>query len=211
VYPVPGSKDEYWGLTDRGPNVTLPDGSLSLPLPSFAPSLGKFRLKDGKAELEKSIPLQDSKGHPYSGLVNSANSTGETMEDLNGNKLTTDPNGYDPEGLAVLKDGTFWVSDEYGPFITHFDSRGRALQRLSPVDGTLPAELLKRIPNKGMEGLTVTPDGKTPHRSAANPSSWVIANGDHPARWVSRVGSERDGLVLDERGETLGTEFAAQP
>jgi hypothetical protein len=161
VYPVPGAKNEYWGLTDRGPNVDLPDGGKGEPLSSFTPALGKFELQDGKAVLKKVVPLQDAQGHPYSGLVNNTAPTGETIEDLNGNKLTTDPNGYDPEGLAVLKDGTFWISDEYGPFITHFDSRGRALQRLSPVDGTLPAELIKRIPNKGMEGLTVTPDGKT--------------------------------------------------
>jgi len=60
-----------------------------------------------------------------------------------------------------MRDGTFWVSDEYGPFITHFDSRGRAIERLSPTDGSLPAELIEREPNKGMEGLTVTPDGTT--------------------------------------------------
>ena len=69
--------------------------------------------------------------------------------------------GYDPEGLVALKDGTFWVSDEYGPFITHFDRRGRAIERLSPYAGTLPRELARRTPNRGMEGLTVTPDGRT--------------------------------------------------
>ena len=60
-----------------------------------------------------------------------------------------------------MRDGTFWVSDEYGPFITHFDRRGRAIQRLSPTDGTLPRELIEREPNKGMEGLTITPNGRT--------------------------------------------------
>lgn len=61
----------------------------------------------------------------------------------------------------AAQDGTFWVSDEYGPFITHFDARGRQLGRLSPFDGSLPAELANRVPNKGMEGLTITPDGET--------------------------------------------------
>lgn len=74
--------------------------------------------------------------------------------------LCTDT-GYDPEGIVALRDGTFWVSDEYGPFITHFDHRGRQLERLSPFDGTLPRELAMRVPNRGMEGLTVTPDGRT--------------------------------------------------
>ena len=53
------------------------------------------------------------------------------------------------------------MSDEYGPFITHFDARGRQIERLSPFDGSLPAELSKRVPNEGMEGLTITPDGRT--------------------------------------------------
>jgi hypothetical protein len=60
-----------------------------------------------------------------------------------------------------MPDGTFWVSDEYGPFITHFDRNGRQIGRLSPFDGSLPAELAYRVPNKGMEGLTITPDGST--------------------------------------------------
>jgi hypothetical protein len=116
---------------------------------------------NGKAVLERTIPLRADDGTPYSGRVNSRAGTGETIVDLNGDPLPTDPDGYDSEGLVALPDGTFWVSDEYGPFITHFDHNGRALQRLSPFDGSLPAELANRVPNKGMEGLTVTPDGRT--------------------------------------------------
>ncbi len=59
-----------------------------------------------------------------------------------------------------MPDGSFWVSDEYGPYITHFDQWGHALQRVSPLNGTLPAELQYRVANRGLEGLTVTPDGK---------------------------------------------------
>ena len=58
-----------------------------------------------------------------------------------------------------MPDGTFYVSDEYGPYITHFDATGRAIGRLSPLDGSLPVELRNRLPNRGMEGLTITPDG----------------------------------------------------
>ena len=38
---------------------------------------------------------------------------------------------------------------------------GRAIDKLSPFDGSLPAELKLRTANQGMEGLTITPDGKT--------------------------------------------------
>ncbi len=157
----PGSKDVYYGLTDRGPNADGPNGTKVEPLPSFDPAIGEFRLVHGKATLIRSIPLHATDGTPYDGQVNCAANTGETITDLNGTTLPCSDTGYDPEGLVALRDGTFWVSDEYGPFITHFDSTGKQISRLSPYDHSLPRELANRVPNKGMEGLTVTPDGHT--------------------------------------------------
>jgi uncharacterized repeat protein (TIGR01451 family) len=164
LYPKPGSTAEFYGVTDRGPNVGAPTGAAAsnvLPLPAFNPAIGLFQFVNGVAVLENSIPLRDGAGNPYSGLVNSQNPTGELLVDLNGTPLPTDPNGYDSEGLVALPDNTFWVSDEYGPFITHFDSTGRQIGRLSPFDGSLPAELQNRTANRGLEGLTITPDGST--------------------------------------------------
>jgi hypothetical protein len=160
--PDPGHPGMFYGLEDRGPNVGAPDGSNVEPIPSFDPAIGLFTFaSDGRAVLQRQIPLRDSAGHPYSGLVGTQNPTGETIEDLSGHVLAQDPDGYDSEGLVAMKDGTFWVSDEYGPFITHFSRDGRQIQRLSPFNGALPAELASRVPNKGMEGLTITPDGTT--------------------------------------------------
>lgn len=159
--PVPGHRDEYYGLTDRGPNVDGPDGSKVEPLPDFAPSIGKFKLRNGKAVRLGTITLRAADGTPYNGRVNTVADTGETITDLSGDPLAPSPYGYDPEGLVAAADGTFWISDEYGPFVTHFDAAGRQLGRLSPYDGSLPAELKHREPNKGMEGLTITPDGRT--------------------------------------------------
>ena len=161
LYPVPGSSDEVYGLTDRGPNIFLPDGTVVEPLPAFQPAIGRFRLHNGEATLEQRIPLTDSSGAPYSGRVNAENPRGQRILDLAGDVLPVDPNGYDPEGLVALPDGTFWVSDEYGPFITHFDASGRQIGRLSAIDGSLPRELANRINNRGLEGLTITPDGST--------------------------------------------------
>ncbi len=158
---MPGSKDEFYGITDRGPNVDTPDGHKALPLPDFHPAIARIRLVGTKAEVLKTIPLRAADGTLYNGHVNTQANTGESLIDLAGNALPASPNGYDPEGLVALPDGSFWVSDEYGPFITHFSRDGRALQRLSPFNGSLPAELANRVPNKGMEGLALTPDGST--------------------------------------------------
>jgi Esterase-like activity of phytase len=157
----PGSSKVFYGLTDRGPNVDGPNGTKVEPIPDFQAAIGEFRFVGNNAQLIRRIPLSAFDGEPYSGRVKTQATTGETITDLDGNLLAADDNGYDPEGLVALKDGTFWVSDEYGPFITHFDRNGRAIERLSPFDGTLPRELKNRVPNKGMEGLTITPDGRT--------------------------------------------------
>lgn len=157
----PGSDRIFYGLTDRGPNVDGPNGTKIEPMPSFTPSIGEFELVGDKAVLLRTIKLRAKNGTPMNGLVNSSASTGETITDLNGNVLPTSPYGIDSEGLVAMKDGTFWVSDEYGPFVVHFGRDGREIERLSPQSGTLPGELAHRTVNRGMEGLTLTPDGRT--------------------------------------------------
>lgn len=159
--PVPGSADEFYGLTDRGPNVDGPAKNEKLtPVPAFVPKIGRFKLVDNRAVLQSSIELRAKSGVPFNGQVDIAASTGETIKDLQGTVLPPTDHGLDPEGLVALADGTFWVSDEYGPFLVHFAADGTEIERLSPGNG-LPKEIALRTPNQGMEGLTVTPDGNT--------------------------------------------------
>lgn len=158
----------FYALTDRGPNI---DGTTSsdkiFPKPDFTPQIGMFKLVDGQLKFEKVILLKDETGKNLTGLPNPVGlgGTGENALDLNGNKLQYDPKGIDPEGIVAMKDGTFWVSDEYGPHLIHFDASGRAIEWLNPfgsgVGGKkLPVVYKYRRPNRGMEGLTITPDGK---------------------------------------------------
>ena len=162
IAAVPGSADEIYGLTDRGPNVDGPaPGEKVLPVPNFHPQIARLKLAGGVASLEQIITLTGKDGAPLVGLIDPRASGGETLVDLNGNPLAPSDHGLDSEGLVAMPDGTFWVSDEYGPFIVHFDAKGKELERLSPFDGSLPKELSLRGPNAGMEGLTITPDGTT--------------------------------------------------
>ncbi|MGW4353983.1 esterase-like activity of phytase family protein [Nocardia sp. NPDC004582] len=159
--PVPGSTDEFYGLTDRGPNVDGKGKNEKIaPVPDFTPQIAKFKLAGTKAVVESTILLKNPAGQPFNGLVDTSATTGETMKDLTGKVLAPTDHGIDSEGLVALADGTFWVSDEYGPFMVHFDAKGAELERLAPGRG-LPKELAFRTPNQGMEGLTVTPDGST--------------------------------------------------
>lgn len=82
--------------------------------------------------------------------------------------IGTDEYGLDSEGLVALKDGTFWVSDEYGPHLVHFNSEGLEIDRINAYKQDercksgyfLPNEFANRKQNRGMEGLTITPDQK---------------------------------------------------
>ena len=159
----------FYLMTDRGPNVTgAVANSIVLATPDFHPQIGKFRLKGTQLVLESVTTLKNAQGIALNGLPNpaSAGATGEIAYDLNGNILAATADGVDSEGFTLAPDGSFWVSDEYGPHIIHFDRNGKTIERINPFgSGTggrkLPLVLAKRRPNRGMEGLTMTPDGKT--------------------------------------------------
>lgn len=164
IAAVPGGNaNEIYGLTDRGPNVDgRTDNEKVVPVDGYSPQIIRYTLADGIATAEETIILKDPDGNPLNGLVVDVGDTGgETMVDINGNPMPNSDRGLDSEGLVALEDGTFWVADEYGPFVIHFDAHGTEIERLSPYDGSLPGELALRDPNRGMEGLTITPDGST--------------------------------------------------
>lgn len=44
----------------------------------------------------------------------------------------------DAEGLVVQEDGSFWISDEYGPYVAKFDKKGQMVAAVLPPDALLP-------------------------------------------------------------------------
>ena len=82
---------------------------------------------------------------------------------------------FDTEGMRVSNDGlTVFISDEYGPYVYQFlRATGERLRTftlpssfyvktLSSVGATeISANTTGRVANKGMEGLAITPDGRT--------------------------------------------------
>lgn len=161
---------EFYAITDRGPNGDIPtyvkDGKKMsgkfFPTPNFTPSIGVIKVDPAKhrADIISSIPLKvDGKaitGKPVpSGLTGSTN---EVALDFNMNNLGTDKNGLDTEGIALDKDGNFWISDEYGPFVAKVDKKGNIIEKYGPGMG-LPKILADRVPNRGSEGVTVDENG----------------------------------------------------
>ncbi|MCO7189491.1 MULTISPECIES: esterase-like activity of phytase family protein [unclassified Pseudoalteromonas] len=184
----PTNKTQFYALTDRGPNATYTGEygkGKKFPTPDYTPRIGLFELQsNGRVVKLKEILLKRPDGTPITGLPNSSDlgGTGETPYTAEGapilvdnsqpyheqdNPLKLDDYGLDGEGLVALKDGSFWVSDEYGPHIVHFDANGVELARINAfaednrVALHLPAEFANRRANRGMEGLAITPDEKT--------------------------------------------------
>ncbi|MBB1507430.1 esterase-like activity of phytase family protein [Pseudoalteromonas sp. SG41-1] len=198
----PMNTTQFYALTDRGPNSNYrtsqegaPHGNgKKFPTPDYTPRIGLFAVQStGDIAKIKDILLKDRDGNNISGLPNSAalGGTGEVPYTTDGeviradmtqpydevtNPAVYDDYGLDAEGLAALKDGTFWVSDEYGPHMVHYDANGKEIGRINAFTAdirtdaintdyglkiNLPAEFANRWANRGMEGLAITPDQKT--------------------------------------------------
>ena len=165
----PTNAGEFYALTDRGANISFGSNKI-FPTPNYTPRIGHFKLlENGTIEMLGEVLFKDPSGNLISGRPNPSGygATGEIAyaEDQT-TILETDKYGLDSEGLVALKDGTFWMSDEYGPHMAHFDAEGKQLERVSPKnigEGTrkLPAVFGRRWANRGMEGLAVTPDETT--------------------------------------------------
>jgi len=210
LFHMPGDpKDEFWALTDRGPNIDcsasekitgMPtdkacagdDKAKLFPRPDFVPSIVKVKLNDdGTFVTTEWIQLKDAAGKTITGLSNPLKAAKtETAYDKDGKQLPFDPNGLDTEGLVRLKDGTFWIGEEYGPSLVHVAADGKIIERLVPqglegdlsgatytVTGALPAILMKRQLNRGIEGIALAPDESALYAIVQNP----LANPDADA------------------------------
>lgn len=67
------------------------------------------------AKYESTFLYSDASGTPFTGLDPSATRVGSPTLPIA--RYDYDRVSVDSEGLVVAGDGTFWVSDEYGPYI----------------------------------------------------------------------------------------------
>lgn len=163
----------FYGSSDRGPNANAPkvimNGGKPQPAkifsaPRFSPSFGALRLKDGKVELVSLIKIKNSKSWPISGRPlpqTMVGATGETPLDDHLKVSAFDKYGMDVEGMDIdRRDGNLWICDEYGPFIAKMEANtGRIIKKYAPGSG-LPDIIKHRQPNRGLEGLCITPSNK---------------------------------------------------
>ncbi|MFE6996192.1 esterase-like activity of phytase family protein [Microbacterium sp. NPDC057659] len=75
---------------------------------------------------------------------------------------------FDIESVVRAKDGTFWVGEEFGPFLLHFDAKGTLLQKpfslqgaKSPQNPYLKAGETPRVKfSRGFEAMAASKNGR---------------------------------------------------
>jgi hypothetical protein len=176
----------FYFLPDRGWNT---QGTVDYParLQKFAVTLTPFAgdktdAQDQlKLDYQDLIPVKEADGTPTTGL-----DPQDVRKAANGFPDLPVAGGHislDDEGLVIAPDGTFWISDEYGPYIYHLKADGTLIGAIQPPQAFLPMRKgalnfssdnppaggahpdpknpeTGRQNNQGFEGLALSADGK---------------------------------------------------
>ena len=88
---------------------------------------------------------------------------------LNVSRLLTGAD-LDPEALQRADDGSFWIADEFGPYVVQMDAEGAVLgppmrlqglaSEANPEAGCCDEEVLSVPASRGFEGLALAPSGE---------------------------------------------------
>lgn len=150
----------FWGVGDRGPNITpgaavnryglaslepleAIDGARVLALPECGPCLARFRLVDRDVHLEGVFALHAPDGQVLVGLSPPAmpGTEHEPVFAIDGTRLPNAENGADTEGIAARPDGRFWIADEYGPSLLLVSDNGLVEKWIVPAGPVQPAKM----------------------------------------------------------------------
>lgn len=187
-------------------------GGRVFPLPGFVPSIYAADIgPDNVARINVFIPLKGKSGKPLSGRPPQGNGRYESAYGIDSKPLPPDPSGIDPEAFVRLADGTFWIAEELGPSLLHVAADGTVLKRLVPqglqadfkdadydIVPSLPAIMRLRAPNRGFEGLALSPDEKHLYvmmqGPLANPDIETFRRSRHVRLWK----------IVKDSGEIVG-------
>lgn len=225
----------FYTISDRGPNIGCKssesiigidefcpeNGNKIFPQPEFTPTIYKVMINknsndDLGYEIVETIPLKKSNGELITGVTNQLTVTDtETSVAANGQLLNYDNSGLDTEALVRLQDGSFWVTDEYGPSLVHVASDGTILQRVVPesvaadlknagypVVGLLPDNLKHRKLNRGIESIALASDESALYfimqSPLAFPDKAAYSQSRHVRLFKMALESGKLGTVLGE-------------
>ena len=112
---------------------------------------------DGSIAVERFISYNDRNQVLDFGIVNDGTS----------DRLLTGAD-FDIESVVRAKDGTFWVGEEFGPFLLHFDAEGTLLEKPYALEGAKspanpylqPGETPRVRSSRGFEAMAASANGR---------------------------------------------------
>lgn len=174
------NRNEWWGVSDRGAG----GGTLD-----YATRIQRFTIDvNATTGAISNFQVQQTVMFTNAGVA------------LNGKAPTsagTLGNAFDPEGVVINpKNGNLLVSDEYGPSLYEFDRSGNLVRQYTTPTNLVPQAsgstdfnaapptlTSGREPNRGYEGLAISPDGRYAYA--------VLQNGTVQDGWSSSGGGTR--------------------
>lgn len=170
---IRGSKNEFYLLTDRGPNADANEANsgketILFAFPNYAPKIFKIRPQGDSLKILKTMPLKKHDGKKASGIPNPVGlgNSGEVAWVGVNQEAPLDKWGIDSECIAIGMNGDFWIGEEYGATVWRVNHKnGKVIARYTPFGGSerevaIDSMIAKRRPNRGFEGIACTPNGK---------------------------------------------------
>lgn len=112
----------YWVVTDNGFGQKLNSPDHLLRLYRISPEFQTAAGGSGNVEVLEFIALRDPEARtPF--LI---------AREFTSDRLLTGSD-FDPESFARTRDGSFWVGDEFGPYLLHFNADGVLLEPPYPT------------------------------------------------------------------------------
>ena len=194
LFPIPNTNGkEFWTVSDRGVNVDAANANVAgcrptydkiYAFPTYAPKIHRVKLEGDSVRVLQTIAIKRPNGTTATGIINptgfgstsaelpsidTVQSCGVSNANFLAKTVAKDAWGIDSEGIAVDKDGNFWICEEGGPTIWKVGKDGVVIARYTPyanLDGHESQDILidpvfaNRKNNRGFEGIAIAPNGK---------------------------------------------------
>lgn len=174
IYKIPGTTNEFWMVTDRGPNIDADSLNNNIvtkifPFPWYAPKIFRMKAEGDSLRFIDSLVIRKPDGSRATGIPLPTSLGGSEIAWLNntGTVVPPDQYGIDCEGIVPGANMTsFWIAEEYSPSIWNINATtGNLINRYLPFPAsanniTIDTIVKYKRPNRGFEGAARTPNGK---------------------------------------------------
>ncbi len=173
---IPGPDGHFYALSDNGYGARANSGDYNLAFYEL-----DVDFEAGTVEVIGSVQLTDPNNLAGFPIVNE----GADARFLTGAD-------FDTESFRIAPDGSFWIGEEFGPYLLHFNANGELID--APIPTPYPAALVDAA--RGLEFV----------QSPQHPAFVDLAD-DNARRAAANLGGSRgfEGMAISADGMTLYT------